>query len=101
MIFAGYDRRHLLPVRDQRRSYRGNVGAFPLPSISACEREGKPEPATKSFTVHDTATSPRVREDIEMTREIKAAAETLGIAIHDHLVIGRKVHASFRSLGLV
>jgi len=41
------------------------------------------------------------RDDIEMTREIKAAAETLGIAIHDHLVIGRKGHASFRSLGLL
>jgi len=41
------------------------------------------------------------RDDIEMTREIKAAAEALGIAIHDHLVIGRKGHASFRSLGLL
>ncbi|MFZ5782335.1 MAG: RadC family protein [Pseudomonadota bacterium] len=41
------------------------------------------------------------REDIEMTREVKAAAEALGIAIHDHLVIGRKGHASFRSLGLL
>jgi DNA repair protein RadC len=36
-----------------------------------------------------------------MTREIKPAAETLGIAIRDHLVIGRKGHASFRSLGLL
>jgi DNA repair protein RadC len=41
------------------------------------------------------------RDDIEMTREVKAAAEALGIAIHDHLVIGRKGHASFRSLGLL
>jgi DNA repair protein RadC len=41
------------------------------------------------------------REDIEMTREIKKAAEALGISIHDHLVIGRKGHASFRSLGLL
>jgi DNA repair protein RadC len=41
------------------------------------------------------------RDDIEMTREIKAAADALGIAIHDHLVIGRKGHASFRSLGLL
>jgi DNA repair protein RadC len=29
------------------------------------------------------------RDDIEMTKEIKAAAGALGIAIHDHLVIGR------------
>jgi len=41
------------------------------------------------------------RDDIEMTREIRAAAEPLGISIHDHLVIGRKGHASFRSLGLL
>ncbi len=41
------------------------------------------------------------RDDIEMTREIKVAAEALGITIHDHLVIGRKGHASFRSLGLL
>lgn len=41
------------------------------------------------------------RDDIEMTREVKTAAEALGIAIHDHLVIGRKGHASFRSLGLL
>jgi DNA repair protein RadC len=41
------------------------------------------------------------RDDIEMTREVKAAAEALGITIHDHLVIGRKGHASFRSLGLL
>ncbi|MBS0550139.1 MAG: DNA repair protein RadC [Proteobacteria bacterium] len=41
------------------------------------------------------------REDVEMTKEIRKAAEALGIAIHDHLVIGRKGHASFRSLGLI
>mgnify|MGYP002877809288 CR=1 FL=1 len=41
------------------------------------------------------------RDDIEMTRDINAAAEALGITIHDHLVIGRKGHASFRSLGLL
>lgn len=41
------------------------------------------------------------RADIEMTREIKSAAGALGISIHDHLVIGRKGHASFRSLGLL
>lgn len=41
------------------------------------------------------------RDDIDMTREVKAAAEALGISVHDHLVIGRKGHSSFRSLGLL
>jgi DNA repair protein RadC len=40
-------------------------------------------------------------DDIEMTKEIRKVAEALGISIHDHLVIGRKGHASFRSLGLL
>ena len=39
--------------------------------------------------------------DIEMTREVQAAAAKLGIAIHDHIVIGRSGHESFRSLGLL
>jgi len=39
------------------------------------------------------------RDDIEMTREIKTAAEALGIVIHDHPVIGRKGHASDRHKG--
>jgi DNA repair protein RadC len=39
--------------------------------------------------------------DIEMTREVKEAAEKLGIALHDHIVIGHDDHASFKSLGLL
>ena len=41
------------------------------------------------------------RADIEMTRDIVAAAKPLRIAVHDHLVIGRHGHASFKSLGLL
>ena len=41
------------------------------------------------------------RADIDMTREIEKAAKALGIAVHDHLVIGRSGHASFKSLGLL
>jgi len=41
------------------------------------------------------------REDIEMTRELKAAANALEIELHDHVVIGHGKHASFRSLGLL
>ncbi|MDH3241831.1 MAG: DNA repair protein RadC [Alphaproteobacteria bacterium] len=40
-------------------------------------------------------------EDIEMTREIQETAQRLGIVLHDHLIIGRKGHSSFKSLGLL
>jgi DNA repair protein RadC len=41
------------------------------------------------------------KADIAMTREIVGAARALSIAVHDHLVIGRHGHASFKSLGLL
>ncbi len=39
--------------------------------------------------------------DIEMTRELKAAGDRLGIALHDHVIVGKGGHASFKSLGLL
>ena len=41
------------------------------------------------------------KADIEMTREIAAAAKALRIQVHDHLVVGRGGTASFKSLGLL
>lgn len=41
------------------------------------------------------------RADIEMTRQVRDAAAALGIALHDHLVVGRKGHVSFREKGLL
>jgi DNA repair protein RadC len=41
------------------------------------------------------------RSDIAMTREIAAAAKALKIDVHDHLIIGRGKHASFKALGLL
>jgi DNA repair protein RadC len=41
------------------------------------------------------------RQDIDLTREIAAAAKALKIVVHDHLVIGRGGHASFKALGLL
>ncbi len=41
------------------------------------------------------------RTDIEMTKQIVAAAKPLGIAIHDHIIVGRDGHASFKALKLI
>lgn len=38
--------------------------------------------------------------DIEMTKQIVAATKNLGIAVHDHVIVGREGHVSFKSLGL-
>ena len=39
------------------------------------------------------------RADIALTREVAAAAKALGIALHDHIIIGRGIHTSLRALG--
>jgi len=39
--------------------------------------------------------------DIDMTEKVREAAENLGIALHDHLVIGGDGHASFKDMGLL
>ena len=41
------------------------------------------------------------KDDVAMTKAVAAAAEKLGILLHDHVVVGRKGHASLRSLGLL
>lgn len=41
------------------------------------------------------------REDIAMTKEIMAVGRAMGVAVHDHVVIGAQGHASLRALGLI
>lgn len=41
------------------------------------------------------------RADIEMTKEVARAAATLGIAVHDHIIIARDRHASLKGMGLM
>ncbi|MBR0553661.1 RadC family protein [Stakelama marina] len=41
------------------------------------------------------------RADIEVTRAIADAGKRLGIAVHDHLIIGTEGHASLRAMGLI
>jgi DNA repair protein RadC len=39
--------------------------------------------------------------DIRMTNDLLAIAKPLGIALHDHIIVGRHGHASFRGLQLL
>lgn len=41
------------------------------------------------------------RADIEMTRTIIQSAKPLGIVVHDHIIIGKKGHASMKGLLLI
>jgi DNA repair protein RadC len=41
------------------------------------------------------------RADVEMTKQTQEAARALGIQLHDHIIVGRQGHASFKALGLI
>ena len=41
------------------------------------------------------------KTDIDMTREVRDAAQKLGIALHDHLIVSRSGTASFKTRGLL
>lgn len=59
--------------------------------------------ATALILVHNHASGDPTpsRADIEMTRTIVDIAKPLGIEIHDHVIVGREGHASFRGLKLI
>lgn len=50
---------------------------------------------------HPTGEVNPSKEDVALTRDIVAAAKTLGINVHDHLIIGASKHFSFKEGGLL
>jgi len=40
-------------------------------------------------------------QDVKMTHEIIAAAKPLGVAVHDHIIVGRNGHVSLRAQDLI
>src|SRR3954454_4320990 len=92
-------RNHLIADEVQQRGTIDHTPVYPREVIKRAIELG----AAALILVHNHPSGdPKPsRDDIEMTREIAKAAEALGLSIHDHLVIGRKGHASFRSLGLL
>ncbi len=50
---------------------------------------------------HPSGDATPSKADIEMTREVQDAAIKLGISVHDHIVISKSSHSSFKSLELL
>lgn len=50
---------------------------------------------------HPSGDSAPSRQDIQMTREIADAGKKLGIAVHDHVIVGKDGISSMRSAGLI
>ena len=41
------------------------------------------------------------KQDIDLTKEVRESAEKLGISLHDHVIIGKSAHISFKSMNLL
>ena len=53
------------------------------------------------FHNHPSGDPTPSRADIEMTKTIIETAKPLGISVHDHIIIGKKGHASMKGLLLI
>ncbi|MCA3248677.1 MAG: DNA repair protein RadC [Azospirillum sp.] len=49
---------------------------------------------------HPSGDTTPSRADIDITREIDKALKAIGVAVHDHVIVGRKGHTSFKAKGL-
>ena len=50
---------------------------------------------------HPSGDTTPSRADIQMTQAIIDVAKSLGIAVHDHIIVGRDGHASLKGLKLI
>lgn len=50
---------------------------------------------------HPSGDSAPSHQDIQLTREVIDAGKKMGIAVHDHIIIGKDGHSSMRGAGLI
>lgn len=93
------NRNALIADEEQQRGTIDRVQLYPREVIKRALELG----AAAVILVHNhpSGDPQPSRADVDMTREVAAAGAKLGVAVHDHLVIGRAGHVSFRSKGLL
>ncbi|MEE8334781.1 MAG: DNA repair protein RadC [Alphaproteobacteria bacterium] len=92
-------RNAIIADEEQQRGTVDRVQVFPREIMKrALELE-----ATALLLIHNHPSGdPKPSKiDIRMTQEINDAAITLGIALHDHIIVARGGHSSFKAMGLL
>jgi DNA repair protein RadC len=94
------DRKNVL-IADEEQS-RGTVDHVPVYPREVVKRALQLN-ASALILVHNHPSGDPTpsQEDINMTARIDAAAQTLGLTLHDHLIIGKSTEISFRTKGLL
>ncbi len=94
------DRKNLL-IADEAQA-RGTVDHVPVYPREVAKRALELN-ASAIILVHNHPSGDPTpsQDDIEMTAQIDLACQVIGVALHDHVVVGRGTEVSFRSLGLL
>ncbi len=94
------DRKNIL-IKDEVQS-RGTVDHTPLYPREVVKRALELA-ASAVIMVHNHPSGDPTpsKADIEMTRQVVQALEPVGITLHDHVVIGKNRHLSFRTERLI
>jgi len=89
----------LIADEEQQRGTINHTAVYPREVVKRALELG----ASALILVHNHPSGDPTpsRADIEMTRLVREAAEKLGVALHDHVIVGRGAHASFKTLGLL
>ncbi len=98
MLFL--DRKNVL-IADEVQQ-RGTVDHAPLYVREVVKRDLELGASAVILVHNHPSGDPTPSEgDIAITRDLRDAAEKLGIVLHDHVVIGRNGHRCFKALGLL
>lgn len=94
------DRKNIL-IADEEQA-RGTIDHVPVYPREVVKRALQLN-ASAMILVHNHPSGDPTpsQEDINMTARIDAAAQALGLTLHDHLIIGKSAELSFRSEGLL
>jgi DNA repair protein RadC len=94
------DRKNLL-IRDEMQQ-RGTVDHTPLYPREIARRALELR-ASAIIMVHNHPSGDPTpsQADIEMTRQVVQALDAVGITLHDHVIVGKSRHVSFKSQRLI
>ena len=94
------DRRNVL-IADEVQ-HRGTIDHTPLYPREVARRALELD-ASAIIMVHNHPSNHPApsKPDIAMTRIVRDALERLGIVLHDHIIVSRRGHTSFRRMGLL
>jgi len=94
------DRRNKLVADEvQQRGTVDHTAAYPREVVRRALELG----ATSVILVHNhpSGDPEPSRADIDLTKEIASACQVLGVTVHDHIIVGKGRHVSFKAKGLM